>query len=267
MKKTLIALSVAASAVVSGSSMAAVGEWTPGSEGGSFEMSGTLVVTGTSTNPWEVKVANAVSGLTGELKAGETEATIGVLSKHASVLSIRTIAEQAFNGANGITPQIDYGEAVDLDSFDAGLTKLTLDVYNDASQKIGVMKADFFAGAVYSMNDRGYKGAYSLMASEAGQAFYGGVAKSKGGSLGYNSLTSKMMEIDHTALEHFDVQGAPVVDTADTGTFKTPYVTYSGAYTSAIPYGETSIKITLDEPMGSEDVNWHASLPIIVTYA
>ncbi|MBS9185213.1 hypothetical protein KER34_24615, partial [Escherichia coli] len=257
----------AASAAVSGTSMAAVGEWTPGGEGGSFEMGGTLVVTGASTSPWEVKVANAVSGLTGELKAGETEATIGVLSKHASVLSIRTIAEQAFNGANGITPQIDYGKAVDLDSFDAGLTKLTLNVYNDASQKIGVMKADFFAGAIYSMNDRGYKGAYSLMASEAGQAFYGGVAKSKGGSLGYNSLVNKMMEIDQAAVEHFDLQNAPVSEIVDTGSFKTPFATYSGAYTSAIPYGEASIKITLDKPMGNENVDWHASLPITVTYA
>ncbi|EPA9663027.1 hypothetical protein ACQ8JO_004756, partial [Escherichia coli] len=40
MKKTLIALAVAASAAVSGTSMAAVGEWTPGGEGGSFEMGG-----------------------------------------------------------------------------------------------------------------------------------------------------------------------------------------------------------------------------------
>ncbi|WP_105453992.1 hypothetical protein [Escherichia coli] len=138
MKKTLIALAVAASAAVSGTSMAAVGEWTPGGASDSFKMGGTLVVTGTSTSPWEVKVANAVSGLTGELKAGETEATIGILTKPASVLSIRTISEQAINGANGITPQIDYGKAVDLDSFNAGLTKLTLDVYNDASQKIGL---------------------------------------------------------------------------------------------------------------------------------
>ena len=42
MKKTLIALAVAASAAVSGTSMAAVGEWTPGDEGGSFEMGGGL---------------------------------------------------------------------------------------------------------------------------------------------------------------------------------------------------------------------------------
>ncbi|WP_340506837.1 hypothetical protein [Escherichia coli] len=129
------------------------------------------------------------------------------------------------------------------------------------------MKADFFAGAVYSMNDRGYKGAYSLMAPEAGQGFYGGVAKSKEGSLGYNALIGKMMEIDQTALEHFDLQGAKPVETIDTGTFKTPYVTYSGAYASAIPYGKASIKITLDKPMGNENVDWHASLPITVTYA
>ena len=32
MKKTLIALAVAASAAVSGTSMAAVGEWTPGAD-------------------------------------------------------------------------------------------------------------------------------------------------------------------------------------------------------------------------------------------
>ena len=78
MKKTLIALSVAASPVVSGSSMAAVGEWTPGSEGGSFEMSGTLVVTGTSTNPWEVKVGPNVTNLDGKINQGDSEVKITV---------------------------------------------------------------------------------------------------------------------------------------------------------------------------------------------
>ena len=70
MKKTLIALAVAASAAVSGTSMAAVGEWTPGGEGGSFEMRGTLVVAGADANPWEVKVGDAVTGLDAQIQEG-----------------------------------------------------------------------------------------------------------------------------------------------------------------------------------------------------
>ena len=61
MKKTLIALAVAASAAVSGSAMA----WTANGTGGSVDMGGTLIPEGKVT-PWEVKVGDAVKGLDAE---------------------------------------------------------------------------------------------------------------------------------------------------------------------------------------------------------
>ncbi|HEI3186174.1 TPA: hypothetical protein SI321_005057, partial [Escherichia coli] len=55
MKKTLIALAVAASAAVSGSAMA----WTANGTGGSVELGGTLNPVEKVT-PWEVKVGDDV---------------------------------------------------------------------------------------------------------------------------------------------------------------------------------------------------------------
>ena len=68
MKKTLIALAVAASAVVSGSAMAA--GWEQNGTGGSVDLGGTLTPVEKAT-PWEVKVGDAVTGLDGQIQKGD----------------------------------------------------------------------------------------------------------------------------------------------------------------------------------------------------
>ncbi|MBJ4431454.1 hypothetical protein JGE53_19990 [Salmonella enterica subsp. enterica serovar Give] len=101
MKKTLIALAVAASAVVSGSAMA----WTQTGTGGSLELGGTLTPQDKVT-PWEVAVGAANTNLNTDIAKGERIVDIPV-NKPIPVLGIRTISTTPFKGVNGISPQID----------------------------------------------------------------------------------------------------------------------------------------------------------------
>ncbi|EGJ4498914.1 hypothetical protein INB87_004741, partial [Escherichia coli] len=66
MKKTLIALAVAASAAVSGSAMA----WTANGTGNSVELGGTLTPV-EKVSPWEVKTGDAVTGLDAPIQKGQ----------------------------------------------------------------------------------------------------------------------------------------------------------------------------------------------------
>ncbi|EOK2317588.1 hypothetical protein ACXAQL_004570 [Escherichia coli] len=69
MKKTFIALVVAASAAVSVSAMAA--GWEQNGSGGSVDMSGTLTPVEKVT-PWEVKVGDAVTGLDAQIQKDQS---------------------------------------------------------------------------------------------------------------------------------------------------------------------------------------------------
>lgn len=106
MKKTLIALAVAASAVVSGSAMA----WTGGGNGGSLELGGTLAPQDKYI-PWETSVGAAVSDLNAQIIKGEKAVSISHTSA-IPVLGIRNVAN-GFTGLPLIDPQIDYKGAVD----------------------------------------------------------------------------------------------------------------------------------------------------------
>lgn len=122
MKKTLIALAVAASAAVSGSAMA----WTANGTGGSVDLGGTLTPIEKVT-PWEAKVGDAVTGLDAQIHKGDTKVDIPVKTA-ISVLGIRTAQKAAFQGQAGIAPQIDFKGAVAYEKFSGSVTDLTLSV-------------------------------------------------------------------------------------------------------------------------------------------
>ncbi|EPA2893684.1 hypothetical protein ACQ1UY_000513 [Escherichia coli] len=124
MKKTLIALAVAASAVVSGSAMAA--GWEQNGTGTDVVLGGTLTPVAKVT-PWEVKTGDAVTNLDAQVQKGQTSVTVSV-NQAIPVLGIRTASTTPFQGKAGISPQIDYDGAVDVGGFSAGVTTLTLNV-------------------------------------------------------------------------------------------------------------------------------------------
>ena len=174
MKKTLIALAVAASAVVSGSAMAA--GWEQNGTGGSVDLGGTLTPV-TKATPWEVKVGDAVTGLDGQVQKGQKEISISV--KNAiPVLGIRNADENGFKGQEGIKPQIDYKGAVDIDGFKNGTTTVYMAVRNEAGENIGSLEAPFYAAAALTYKNSNGMGSKLIAASDSTGSFFGGLGKS-----------------------------------------------------------------------------------------
>ncbi len=257
MKKTLIALAVAASAAVSGSAMA----WTANGTGGSVDLGGTLTPADVIT-PWEVKVGAAVNGLDADIRKGDTKVDIPV--KNAiSVLGIRTIESTAFTGQPGISPQISYDAAVDLNGFAANVTTLNLEVKDSTgTNKIGTLSAPFFAVAEQSIKGPEANYRAGVIASNEGELFFGGLPKSEAG---YSSVFNNANTIVPDVTAHYDLQGQEWANSAGWSRVSDTGHTYSAYYASGIEQGKT-IKITLDNPAGADEIAWKATLPVTVSY-
>ena len=253
MKKTLIALAVAASAAVSGSAMA----WTANGSGGSVDLSGTLTPVEQVT-PWEVKVGAAVNGLDADIHKGDTKVDIPVKNT-IPVLGIRTVKAEAFAGGPGLSPQISYGNALNVDAFEASVAPLTLEVKDANDAKIGSLTTDMFAQARTSMMGA-WEGKFWNYASQAGQGFFGGLPK----SADKVSSVDRVDELMPEAGQNYVSQSAPNVGT-NYSTFSGAASTHSAYYFSVVESGK-SIKITLDQPADADEIAWKASLPVMVTY-
>ena len=260
MKKTLIALAVAASAAVSGSAMA----WTANGTGGSVSLGGTLTPADVIT-PWEVKVGAAVNGLNADIRKGDTKVDIPV--KNAiPVLGIRTVeVGKPFQGQSGIAPQISYGAAVDLNAFKAGVTTVSMEVRDKQDRVIGGLVAPFFAGAEVSQRNGSQDYKYFLYASAAGEAFFGGLPKGPDGAT--NDISTKLNAISSEFVANYTTQGvAEYKDTYGSTSFQDLNTTYSAYYGSGIRSGDT-LAITLNQAAsGDAPIQWNASLPITISY-
>ena len=260
MKKTLIALAVAASAAVSGSAMA----WTANGTGDSVDLGGTLSPADVVTQ-WEVKTGNGVTTLNADVKKGQSVVNIAV-KQAIPVLGIRTQTAEAFQGQPGIYPKINYGNAVDVDNFAEGVTTLTLDV-KEGDAKIGTMSVDFFAGAAVSRaNVDGTPGdAYSAYSEDL--AFSGGLGVASANIVnGLSEVIARVNAIDPEVGAHFNRQNSASVDNWRATAFEDVNTKYSAFYGSGIESGKT-IRITLDKAVaGDADISWKASLPVTVSY-
>ncbi|MBW5840160.1 hypothetical protein [Yersinia enterocolitica] len=258
MKKTLIALAVATSAAVSGSAIA----WTANGTGGSVDMGGTL--NPGKVTPWEVKTGDAVTGLDAKIQKGQKVVDIAV-NKAIPVLGIRTQTSQAFRGQTGISPQINYGGAVNVDAFNNGRAPVTLEVKDKTDAKIGMLTTSLGASAlvsVYSEHGGAWRGYHHAYASAAGQGFFGGLPKNKAATPDYNIAKEVMPEV----ADHYTDQGAGYRPVDANETFTNTKYTYSAYYGAGIEKGKT-IKITLDQAAsGDAPIQWKASLPVTVTY-
>ncbi|HFW3714186.1 TPA: hypothetical protein ACIBKF_003441 [Salmonella enterica subsp. enterica serovar 6,7:y:-] len=263
MKKTLIALAVAASAAVSGSAMA----WTANGTGGSVDLGGTLTPADVVT-PWEIKTGGRIDGLDVSIRKGATVVDVPV-NKAIPVLGIRTVANTAFEGTPGISPQINYGDAVDLDGFNAGVTTVSMEVRDEQGNVIGGLVAPFFAGAETSQKaidasnvTPNYK--YSLFSNKAGNAFFGGLPKSSDGAV--TNVSTKVNAIDSQFTANYNTQGVEDYRmTYGQTSFSNNEIFYSAFYGSGLRSGDT-IKISLSQPVGADAITWKASLPITVSY-
>ncbi|HDW2448440.1 TPA: hypothetical protein RLU78_003484 [Escherichia coli] len=265
MKKTLIALAVAASAAVSGSAMA----WTQNGIGGSVDFSGTLNPKDLVT-PWEVKVGDGVNDLNALIKKGQSSVDV-VVNKSILALGIRTASNKAFLAQPGISPQIDFKNAVDLDGFENGVTTLTLVVKDGASNdEIGTLTAPFNTGAVGSItgSSSGFTDRYTYMSANSSsggkRGFTGGLATewSKVNTAPQTVLNALSTEI----MANFDEQGLSFSNNGMATTFVDSGAKYSAAYGAGILANDT-IKIQLNEAVtGDAEIAWKAELPVTVSY-
>ncbi|EOO9056310.1 hypothetical protein HAZ92_RS24245 [Escherichia coli] len=260
MKKTLIALAVAASAAVSGSAMA----WEANGTGGSVNIGGSLTPAENIT-PWEVKTGAAVTGLDADITKGQSVINIAV-DQAIPVLGIRTHTTEAFQGQPGISPQISYGGAVKVAEFTKGQAPLTLEVKDVNDAKIGTANTYILAAALgsYVNNNDGVSNSKSLYASVSGKAFFGGIGENAQAIADYPiSATSGIFA---EASQNFTHQGVTELSEAGESGFNITNATYSAFYASGIEQGKT-IKITLDQAAsGDAPIQWKASLPITVSY-
>ncbi|MFG1131220.1 fimbrial protein [Salmonella enterica subsp. enterica serovar Aberdeen] len=258
MKKTLIALAVAASAAVSGSVMA----WDASGDSGPVVLSGLLTPQDNIT-PWEVAIGPAVTTLNADITKGQK--VVHIITENAiPVLGIRIAKAEAFQGQPGITPQINYGGAVDVNKFAASVAPLTLDVKDVHGAKIGTLVAPIFAQSrisIKSKSGKGWQGKYWMYASEPGMAFFGGLPKNAGAVSEADMASSLMPAVEQNYIN----QG--VGDTKpDISRVNGPDGLYSVYYFSAIKPLST-VTITLDSPaQGNEPIVWKADLPITVSY-
>ncbi len=264
MKKTLIALAVAASAVVSGSAMA-VG-WEQSGSGHSVDLGGTLTPQAKVT-PWEVQTGAAVAGLDAQIGKGDNTVDVP-LTKTIPVLGIRTHSNTPFSGkAAGFDPQISYDGAINTSRFSNNATTLTLDVLDsNTSNKIGRVEASFSAGAVANYKSlQGEISQFAVNAPNSGDAFFGGLPNHPNG-VNPNTIRPLLVELFQDIADNYNDQGMNKWDASWNINYNNPTTTYSGYYASGIKSGQ-NLKITLDSPaQGDAAIVWKASLPVTVSY-
>ncbi|EHQ9038591.1 hypothetical protein KI082_005335, partial [Escherichia coli] len=209
----------------------------------------------------------AVTGLDAPIQKGQTSVTVRV-GKAIPVLGIRTHTTDAFTGIPGISPQISYGGAINVNGFSAGVTTLTLNVTDTDGKKIGTMSAPFLAGAGVSRmggNDDRYS-AYVYDGYEV-SSFKGGLGASEEQVLlDLATVMSRVGALDSEFTANFNDQGAHGGGRWRSTAFENKSTRYSGFYGSGIESG-SNLTITLDKAVsGDGDIAWKASLPVTVTY-
>ncbi|ELO4858583.1 hypothetical protein QPC78_004511, partial [Escherichia coli] len=217
-----------------------------------------------------VKVGDAVKGLDAKIEKGQTVVDIPV-KQAIPLLGIRTQTKDPFLGQKGISPQISYGDALDLGSYKAdksGLAKLTLKVKaSNGVDEIGVLTTKMFTGAEnieggLPLTIRSVLRQH-LYAATAGKAFFGGLPKSEG------AVSVNTYDVANSAGAEY-VANFMNVSTASTVVAQTDYSAANKKY-SAIYYAginpDTHISISLkNAATGAAPIQWKASLPITVSY-
>ncbi|EFO1590096.1 fimbrial protein [Escherichia coli] len=261
MKKTLIALAVTASAVMSGSAMA----WTQGAVNGGVDFSGSLTPEMQSI-PWEVQIGAAVNDLAGTIKQGSTSADVPV-NNTIPVLGIRSVSSSGFVGAEGLNPQISYGDAVDFSASQNGVAPVTLKVKNaDNQSEIGTLKASMKVIARLAWQNIGGSRAetFNAYATAAGNAFYGGVGSTKQ-SISASATVSEAADLFSGVTDTFNYFNGKDIGSWGSAIVNDANQYHSGFYASGITAGSV-MKLSLNTPADANVIHWAANLPVTVSY-
>lgn len=284
MKKTLIALAIAASAA---SGMAHA--WMTGDFNGSVDIGGSITADD-YRQKWEWEVGTGLNGFSNvlnDLTNGGTKLTITVTGNKPILLgrTKEAFATPVSNGVDGI-PQIaftDYeGASVELRNPDGetnkGLAYFVLPMKNAEGTKVGSVKVNAsYAGVSGSGGVTSADGGLSsLYAAGSNVIFYGGLPTNvmqsellSGsaaaartelfGSLSKNDILGQIQRVNANITSLVDVAGSTSEDMGYTdGTV------ISAAYALGIANGQT-IEATFDQAV-TASTQWSAPLNVAVTY-
>lgn len=261
MKKTLIALAVAASAAVSGSAMA----WTQGGVNGSVGIGGSLTPE-VKVIPWVAQIGTSVNDLAGVIKQGSTTANVQV-NTTIPVLGIRTASNAGFVGAEGLNPQISYGDAVDFAASVNGVAPVTLKVKNAGDQsEIGTLQTNMTVSARIAWVNGNRKETYNPYASQAGTVFFGGVGQTRNGvAMGDEDKNNAEILFPGVTENFVALNGYTDIGGWGNANVNNTSTSYNGYYASGIKAGSV-INLSLNTPADVDAINWTAQLPVTVSY-
>lgn len=282
MKKTLIALAVAASAV---SGMAHA--WTNGDFNGSVDIGGRITADD-YRQKWSWAVGSDINGFSNvltDLTEGGTKLTITVNGDKPILLGKTNEAFSTPVEGMGAIPQIaftDYeGASVVLTNpegeTDKGLVYFVLPMKNAEGTKVGSVKVNASYAGVALGSKGTYANLFSIYAAAANQIFYGGipvnVAKaelSSGiaaaqrtalfGSLSKDELTAQLQAVEPAAVADVREYG----HSSTTSMLASINSATSAAYALGIANGQT-IEATFDQAV-TASTQWSAPLNVAVTY-
>ncbi|MBP0551497.1 F41 fimbrial protein [Escherichia coli] len=287
MKKTLIALAVAASAVVSGSSVAALGGWTEGQPNGSIDIGGTI------TNPksdmkwlWAVgEGMNNYEHTVSQLSNGGTELTVSIDNDTPFLAAKMNKAVRA--PITGIIPKVEltsYDQSVAAMNFQsdssATLTVKVKDGNNDTQIGELVIPLQVGAGGVTYENTSPSTNFARLSVGGAGTMLEGIVKPNASSTPSIalkwsgvttddikNELIASYTTVNEvTTLNSVNVSDSGWVNYADLshGNYLSTSAARYVVYGAGIPAG-SNLALTFNKPITGE-TQWKAPVTVNVTY-
>lgn len=279
MKKTLIALVVAASAVVSGSAMAGLGSFDAGNTNNTVDFGG-IINPSVSKNMWVWAVGqgyNNFSHEVNELTDSGKKLTI-IAGENMPLLVGKTTA--AFEGAPGLSPQIAFsdskGSITPVWGSDNAEGTMTLTVNDTKQQKIGTMtlNVNALAPIAWSKTDAS-KGVSLRYMDNTHGSFKGstGIFQSTPNFAKVNAILNAfgaptLQEIQTQVKSYPGLSGISD-DTSDiVASTEDDYASsgwaYAGAYALGISNGK-AFEINFDSPVTAK-TQWTAPLNMRVSY-
>ncbi|WP_167851591.1 hypothetical protein [Escherichia sp. E4930] len=283
MKKTLIALAVAASAAVSGSAIAGLGNFDAGNTHGEIKFAG-IITKPSVENVWVWAIGEGYdnySHRTNDLTEAGTALTVTAVD-NMPLLVGKT--NNAFQGARNMAPQVAFSDfkgritPVWNTSVDDGSGTMKLAVRDDQQREIGAMTLNVKAVAVMSAGNLDGDPVIQtdrLWVEDPSYAFYNAASsKVKTKTVANNILSSFGAPVISDLLAQVrafssNMSGATGGDNeilrSNATRFDSSTDAYASSYALGIPVGNT-FKIKFNR-MINADTQWEAPLGIQITYS
>lgn len=265
MKKTLIALAVAAGATMSVSGVA--NAFTSAFPGGDISLGGTISTP--VQGVYEGKVGS-LTGLDSNIPVGDTTVSI-VAPANAGLLALRSVQGGFDSSASDKVANITFNGQTLIQaaggSFSNGAIDMTLDVQDSTGNKIGDITFPMQVAAVSAIVDNAdssVAGA-SLYAYDNSRTYYGALPQQAAGAVSSYSDALSIMNGLFSDISDYLPSVTSEASTPEAKDFNATGKVFNTAYAAGIVAGNT-ITLTLDNPATAGDVSWTASMPVVVSY-